>query len=144
MLSLLSRDNFLKIYFTSLSFILFLVPIFYAQAEVVKLKNPLKVDTIEDLLIGILNIVMVIATPIIIFFIIYAGFMYVTAAGNPEKIKKATNALTYAIIGGVIIIGAIAIGEIIKNLVGAFEVNDDPVGIYDGEIIKNLFKTFEA
>lgn len=86
----------------------------------VKLENPIKVTSIEGLLEAILNIVIVLATPIIIFFIIYAGFMYATARGNAEQIKQATNALTYAIIGGVIILGSIAIATIVKNLVAAF------------------------
>ena len=87
----------------------------------VELDNPLKVDTIEELLYEILQIFIVIATPIVIFFIIYAGFMYVTARGNPANLEKAHRALIYALIGGVLIIGAVAIGEIIKNLVESFK-----------------------
>lgn len=98
--------------------------IILAQApsgSTVTLTNYLNVSTIEELLEAILNILIVLATPIIIFFIIYGGYLYVTARGNPEQIKTATTALTYAIIGGVIIIGAVAIGAIIGNLVGAFK-----------------------
>ena len=87
----------------------------------VELDNPLKVDTIEELLYEILQIFIVIATPIVIFFIIYAGFMYVTARGNPANLEKAHRALIYALIGGVLIIDAVAIGEIIKNLVESFK-----------------------
>ena len=91
-----------------------------APTTAVTLDNPIKVTTIEGLLEAILNIVIVLATPIIIFFIIYAGFLYATARGNAEQIKQATNALTYAIIGGVIILGSVAIATIVKNLVAAF------------------------
>jgi hypothetical protein len=87
----------------------------------VTLTNYLNVSTIEELLEAILTILITLATPIIVFFIIYGGYLYVTARGNPEQIKTATTALTYAIIGGVIIIGAVAIGAIIGNLVGAFK-----------------------
>lgn len=87
----------------------------------VSLKNPIKVDSIEDLLEAILGVVVVLATPIIVFFIIYAGYLYVTAQGNAEQVKQATRALTYAIIGGVIILGAVAIATIVKNLVVAFQ-----------------------
>lgn len=91
-----------------------------APTQNVTLNNPLPINTIEDLLEGILGIVVVIATPIVIFFIIYAGFLYVTAQGDETKLTTAKKALMYAIIGGVLILGAYAIGEIIKNLVGAF------------------------
>lgn len=91
-----------------------------AANSMVKLKNPLAVDSIQDLLEALLSIVIIIAVPLIVFFIIYAGFMYVTARGNAEQVKQATNALTYAVIGGVLIIGAMAIVTIVGNLVGSF------------------------
>lgn len=84
------------------------------------LKNPIRVSSVEQLLVILLNLVIIIATPIVVLFIILAGFKYVTARGNPAQIQEATQALTYSIIGGVLIIGAIAIAEIIKNLVEAF------------------------
>jgi hypothetical protein len=94
-----------------------------APGSSVELANPLKVGSIEELLVEILEIAIVIATPIVIFFIIYAGFMYVTARGNPANVEKAHKAITYALIGGVLIIGAVAIGEIIQNLVGSFKAD---------------------
>ena len=57
---------------------------------------------------------------IIIFFIIFAGFTYVTAQGKPEKIKLASQSLLYAVIGGVIILGSSAMMVIVRNLVNAF------------------------
>ncbi len=86
------------------------------------LESPLRADiiTIEGLLTTILNILLVIAVPIIVFFLIFAGFTYVTAQGNPEKIKTATRSLTYAIIGGVLILGGVAISEIIESVVNSF------------------------
>jgi hypothetical protein len=86
-----------------------------------RLKNPLTgFPTIQDLFLGILDVIIVIATPIVVIFIIFAGFKYVTAKGNPSKIQEANNALMYAIIGGILIIGARAIALIIKNLVNSF------------------------
>lgn len=92
-----------------------------AGFDVVELENPLAFETIPDLLVAILNVIIVIAVPIIVFFIIYAGFLYVTAQGNAEQVRTATRALTYAIIGGVLILGAVAIAEIIGNIVADFE-----------------------
>jgi hypothetical protein len=86
------------------------------------LESPLKsnINSVESLLTTILNVLLVIAVPIIVFFIIFAGFTYVTAQGNPEKIKTATRSLTYAIIGAVLILGGVAISEIIASVVESF------------------------
>lgn len=100
--------------------LLFLTPN-KAQADIsFDLPNVLKFDSIETLIVGILNIIIVIAIPIIVLFIIAAGFMYVTAKGNVEQVQKATRALTYAIIGGVLILGAVALSQVVANIVGAF------------------------
>lgn len=86
----------------------------------VELDNPLTVTSIEGLLVAILNILVVLMIPIIVFFIILAGFKYVTARGNATQIQDATRALMYAIIGGVLVLGASAISEVIKSTVESF------------------------
>ena len=86
----------------------------------VNLDNFLAFSTLEEFVVAILNVFIIIATPIVVLFIIYAGFLYVTARGNAEQTQKATQALVYAIIGGVIMIGAVALSEILANVVGAF------------------------
>jgi TRAP-type C4-dicarboxylate transport system permease small subunit len=82
----------------------------------------LGINSLEDLLLALLNVLIVIAIPIVVLFIIYAGFMYVTARGNAEQTQQATRTLTYAIVGGVMIIGAVAISEILANVVDSFTV----------------------
>jgi hypothetical protein len=85
-----------------------------------ELQNPLAFDSLQDFIVALINVFIVIATPIVVVFIILAGFKYVTAQGNPSKIEEATRSLMYAIIGGVLIIGAVAISYIIRDLVTAF------------------------
>lgn len=88
------------------------------------LVNPLAgsgITTINGLLVAILEIVIVLAMPIIVFFIILAGFKYVTARGNATQTEEATRALTYAIVGGVLVLGAVVISSIIGNVVTEFQ-----------------------
>lgn len=85
------------------------------------LENPIGAfSTIPDMLNAIVNVLLVIAVPLIVFFIIYAGFSYVMAQGNPEKIKTASQSLLYGVIGAVIVFGAFAISAIVQSLVDAF------------------------
>jgi heme/copper-type cytochrome/quinol oxidase subunit 2 len=98
------------------------VPHLHAGVDQVTLQNPLNgINSIEALLVAILNIVMILMVPVIVFFIIYAGFKYVMAQGNASQVEEATRALTYAVIGGVLILAALAITEIIRNVVAAFQ-----------------------
>lgn len=101
-------------------FILFALPRLVQAQIKFNVPNFIRFESIEDLVVGILNILIIIAIPIIVLFIIYAGFLYVTANGNVSQIEQATRALTYSVIGGVLVIGAVALSEVVANVVGAF------------------------
>ena len=128
----LSIKNMLKkINFIYLCTVLALLPLISRAQTVVdddevtlspvRLENPLNnIDSIQALLVAILNIVVILMIPVIVFFIILAGFKYVTARGNATQVQEATQALMYAIIGGVLVLGASAISEIIETTVNAF------------------------
>lgn len=81
--------------------------------------NPLQAPDIQTFLINIIQILVVFATPVIIAFIMYAGFLFVTAKGDTGQISDAKHALTWAVIGGVILLGAQAIITVIQNTVNA-------------------------
>lgn len=68
------------------------------------------VDKATDLLWAIISAVSVLV-------IIIAGFMYVTSAGNPDKTKKAKNAIMYALIGLVVAILARTIVQFVLSSV---------------------------
>ena len=111
---------------------LFFVPFFIAftSAQIARadshsaaLNNPLAATSMQGFLGLLVDIIQIIIVPFIVVFIIYAGFMYVTARGNSENIKQATQALIYAVIGAVIILGAEIIGGIIANTANEFNPN---------------------
>ena len=91
------------------------------QGGTAQLKNPLGDSTIIGFFNSIVDVLLVFAVPLIVFFIMYAGFLYVTARGNPTEITKAHKALLYALIGGVLILGAHALLLIISGTVSQFQ-----------------------
>lgn len=54
-----------------------------------------------------------------IIMVIVAAFMYVTAAGNPERVGKATKTITYAAIGVAVALMARAFPLIIASIFSA-------------------------
>jgi hypothetical protein len=88
-------------------------------SEGVMLENPLagNIDSIPALVKSLLNIVLIIGTPLVALAIIFAGFMLVAAQGNPEKLQKARQALLWAIVGGAILLGAYVIAQAIGGTV---------------------------
>jgi len=116
------KRSFLSIASGALALVTFAPQLVAAAGFTYEVKSPLKsgITSIEGLLTSILNIFILIATPIIVLFIIYAGFLYVTAQGNAQQVQQATRALTYAVIGAVLVIGSVALSQIVGDIVGAF------------------------
>jgi len=83
----------------------------------ITLQNPLKVDSLTDLLKLVLDAVVKLGTIALTLAIIWVGFMFVMARGNEEKIRTARSALVWTIIGGLILLGAQAIGLVIQSTV---------------------------
>jgi len=84
-----------------------------------KLANPLKgADSLFDLVNVVLNqVVIPIGSIIIVFFIIYSGFLFVTARGNETKISHAKETLLWVVVGAAILLGSWAISGAIKGTI---------------------------
>lgn len=83
----------------------------------VTLTNPIQTNSISELLARLLSLIALIAFPIIVLFIVYIGFLFVTSRGNPEKLTKAREYLLYAIIGALLVLGAEALSLAIQATV---------------------------
>lgn len=83
-----------------------------------KLPNPLVsgVDSIYELVVLVLEkVVLPLGSVVIVFMIIYSGFLFVTARGNPDKISDAKRMLLYVLIGAAILLGSIVIAQAING-----------------------------
>jgi len=79
------------------------------------LDNHLKADNVQDALILVIDILLTFALPLIVLYIMYAGYLYVTAQGNPAKVTEARTALLWAVVGGVIVLAAKIIISVIQS-----------------------------
>jgi len=86
----------------------------------ITIPNPLKknVNSLPALIqVLIDDVVIPIGSIIAVLMIMYAGFLFVTSAGNESKVKKARDALVNAAIGAAILLGAKGLSLIIEKTV---------------------------
>ena len=81
------------------------------------IQNPLGNNDLKSLLDKIMNIVTVFGSIVVVMFIIYSGFKFVTARGNEGELKKAKEIFYATIIGAAILLGARVIAEIVVGTV---------------------------
>ena len=123
MIKTLSKINWQKIAIRTIVvfclFFLTVVPLLAGQTncEPGKLCNPIESDNIAVLIKNILKIVAQLGAIVCVFFIIYAGFLYVTANGDPGKIKTAHSTFLWSVVGTAVLLGASVLAELICNTV---------------------------
>ena len=81
--------------------------------------NPLGagITDIPSFITAILNIVLVVGVPIVTLAIIYCGFLFVKAQGNPAELEKAKKTLVYTLIGAALLLGSFVIAQAIQGTV---------------------------
>jgi hypothetical protein len=81
--------------------------------------NPLGNITLQGLLEKLIAIIIYFMTPIITLMIVYTGFLFVRAQGNPAKLTEARTALMWSLIGAVIVLGALGIASAVRGTVNS-------------------------
>jgi len=82
------------------------------------LSNPLRnICSFEDFVALLLQAVINIGLPIAVLFIVYSGFLFVTAQGNETKLQKAKDTFFYTIIGVTVFLGSWALALIVKSTI---------------------------
>ncbi len=102
------------------SFFCFLPSVVYAQDQS---PEPPGFDQLETILKWILQGATRLGIIAVFVMLLYGGFKYLTAGGNPEKNKAASGIITYAILGLVLMIGAWFIIRFIEALTGVTLTN---------------------
>lgn len=81
------------------------------------LSNPICTTSLSQFLANLLRLVAQIAFPIIVLFMVYVGFMFISSQGNPEKLKEARTYFFWAVVGALLVLGAEALSRAIQATV---------------------------
>lgn len=85
------------------------------------LENPIQYDNFGDLVKAIANVVMEIGGSLAVIFIIWAGYLFVTARGNEEQLTKAKTTFRWTIIGTAVLLGAYVVATAVVEFVKSLE-----------------------
>lgn len=83
------------------------------------------------------NVILPIGAVIVVVMVIYSGFLFVTAQGNESKLSDAKKAVTYTVIGAVILLGSWVIANVITETV-CLLYEDPPAGLGCGTGVRTV------
>jgi hypothetical protein len=100
-------------------FLSFLAGIPRVDAAVVTFSSPTpKVGTLYLFVVEVLKIVIKIGVPVVAIMLIWSGYLFVSAQGDPTQLKKAKDSFVWGVVGAAILLCAVLIATIIKNTIG--------------------------
>lgn len=95
-----------------------LVPLAYVSAQLeLQFKSPIQSKSVSDVMLAFFKVLIELGAVVVTLAIVYAGFMFVAAKGNPEQLSKAKTTLYWTIIGSLVLLGAQVIATIITNTI---------------------------
>jgi len=98
--------DILKNMFLYIALSVMMFPVNISAADDIAIPNPIEAKSIMDLVKKVLEVVLQIGVPVAALFIVYSGFLFVKARGNPEELKTAKNTFMWVIVGTAILLGA--------------------------------------
>ena len=95
------------------------------------LENPLKANSLGEFLTLILDAIVLIAFPFLVLMLVYAGFLFVQAQGNEQKLQEARRTFMWTLLGALLVLGAQALSLAIKATVDEIQVKSEVKENYD-------------
>ena len=92
----------------------------YALAQSITIDNPTSFANFADFVEAILDVIVQIGVPIAAIFIIYSGFLFVTARGNETKLEEAKKALLWTVVGTAVLLGSWVLAIAVSDIVASF------------------------
>lgn len=83
--------------------------------------NPLGYASLTEFLRRLLQLVAEIGFPVIVLFIVFIGFRFITSSGKPDELKKVRELFFWAIVGALIVLGAEALSLAIQATVNQLQ-----------------------
>jgi len=102
----------------------FLFPLI-TEGQIVEIKNPIEADNFWELLDALIDVIFILSIPVGVIMFIVAGFYFVTAAGDPEKITTAKKMVLYTLVGLLIVFCA---KGLVILLIKALGIDTSPPG----------------
>lgn len=90
----------------------------YVNPDKIALCNPLQSSTIGDLIKRLSDFVFNVALILTPILVLYAGFLFLTSAGDPKKVSAAKSIILWTVIGLGIILLSKGIVAVMKGLLG--------------------------
>jgi len=84
----------------------------------IEIPNPLEAETIPEIIESIGDLIFYVGLALVTLMILIGGIMFITAAGDPQKVATANRLFFWTAIGAAVVIFAKAVTGIIAYILG--------------------------
>lgn len=90
----------------------------YSAYDIIDPSGFASTTTIGDVVSAVVPFILSISGVIVFVMLIYGGILYLTSAGDPKNVEKATKTITYSLIGLIVIVASYSIMRFIQTVFG--------------------------
>lgn len=90
-----------------------IVPIIVSAEEII---NPIAADDFQEIIDSIINLVFYVGLIVTPLMVVIAGFLILTAGGDPKKVEQGRHIIVYALIGLFIILFAKGVISVLNGV----------------------------
>ena len=88
---------------------------FVRADAIAQIENPLRWNSLNEALAGIMSIAVKIGGIVAVFFFVWTGWKFIAAQGKKEDISKAKDQLMWTVVGTLLLLGADIVATLITN-----------------------------
>ncbi|MFH1451482.1 MAG: hypothetical protein ABIF89_02640 [bacterium] len=89
-----------------------------ATAQAIEIPNPLKIDSLEELIDTLTSFVFWLGVVLVPLMVLIGAFYMITAAGEPRRVAKAREIFIWSAIGLMVVLLAKGIGAVVVYILG--------------------------
>jgi D-alanyl-lipoteichoic acid acyltransferase DltB (MBOAT superfamily) len=79
-----------------------------------------------DILVSLINLLLALSGVVILIFMLYGGFLWMTAGGQEDQVKKAKTIISNSVIGLIIVLSAFSIATFVQGALNPTAIEEDP------------------
>ena len=84
--------------------------------------NPIQWNTVPQIFTAVISFIKLMLIPIGAGMVIYAAFLYITAGGSPQKATQAHQAITWTVIGIIMVLIGSGVFKAVCDILGVVTV----------------------
>lgn len=86
--------------------------------QAAEIRNPIAAENFQSIIARIADWAVAIAASLTTLVVLWAGYLYLLGGASEDNVKRAKSAITWAVVGFIVVLVSASVSALIKNVLG--------------------------